>query len=248
MSSSQKQITTLQACGLHEYEAKILICLNDCIPRTISAIASDTALHRPAIYKYIKTLLEKDLVVTTTKQKRVLYQFAGMHRFKTWRDAQDRALNDFLMTTEKVSKNNPIPLGDVRQFRGKNLCNIWNHVLEHTTPGSSFYRYDAYSPDTSVQSFMPKDFYNRLEKKRLQRFVITNHTLRHTPYKKDLVCASRMLPKNIGDFEQGVTQFIYDDYIAMIDIHTQSGYIIHNPSLATFYAALFYATYNALPE
>lgn len=240
-------IQGLSAAGLEKREAQLIDALSSGEAFTVSGLARAVNLNRPAVYTHLETLIEKGLITEVKEQKRVLYQFAGMDALNAWRASQDDAYAQYVDELSAQGKVPTLP-DDVRIYRGKDISKVWEMVLERTPKGGVFYRYDGYSPDNPVTSYMPKDYYEMIDKKQLERFVITNDGLRQAPYKKKIVCASRMLPKKFDDFEQGVTQFIFKDTVAMIDLNTEVAYVIHNAAIAAYHARVFYFLFTELPE
>ena len=213
----------------------------------ISQLARASRLHRPAIYELLPALIEKKLVKEVKTNKRIAYRSTGTQALETWRASRDHA---YASELKKLKKNDiqADVSDDVRVYRGKEMRRVWEDVLASTPRASVFFRYDGYAPPIHTKEYMPADYYEKIEHKKIDRFVITNGALRKSAYKKRLECASRMLPASFDPFEQGVSQFIFGDKIALIDFKTETAFVITNKALAAFHTKVFQFLYRTLPE
>ncbi len=233
--------------GLTEREARIWKTLAHGTPLNISQISHATQLHRPAVYAAIASLKDKKLITTSSDTQRTTYRTTGARALELWRAAHDTA---FAVQLKKMTT--VVGLADiedgVRVYHGKEMQRVWEDVLASTPKASVFFRYDGYAPPIHAADYMPTKYYERIEHKRIDRFVITNRSLRKSAYKKRLECASRVLPESFDAFEQGISQFIFGDKIAFIDFNTETAYVIKNKALAAFHAKLFKFVFNALKD
>ncbi len=240
-------IEGLKVAGLSEREARIWHALSIQGPLHISQIARETRLHRPAIYDTLPSLVEKKLVKQVQGIKRISYRTTGTHALEKWRASRDKAFALQLKKVKKYDLQDDVS-DDVRVYHGKEMLKVWEDVLASTPKATTFFRYDGYTPSVSAQRYMPVGYYERIEHKRIDRFVITNSALRKSTYKKRLECASRMLPASFDPFEQGVSQFIFGNKIALIDFTTETAFVIKNAALAKYQAQVFQYLYRGLPE
>lgn len=240
-------IDALTISGLSEREALVWHALMTEGASNISELARATELHRPALYELLPSLIEKKLVKEVTTHRRVAYRATGTRALEMFRASRDVAYAKELKRLKKFDAQ-PDVSEDVRVYHGKEMRKVWEDVLASTPQASVFYRYDGYAPPIHAQDYMPKDYYARIEHKKIDRFVITNGALRKSAYKKRLECASRMLPKSFDAFEQGVSQFIFGDKLALIDFKTETAIVITNKTLAKYHAKLFQYLYRSLPE
>ena len=237
----------LTIAGLSERQALTWHTLAEQGALNISQIAARTNWHRTGIYALLPALEDKGLVQRVTGKKRVSYRTTGTAALESWRASQDKRFAHHL---HQLRKHEPQPVSsdDVQVYHGKEIRRVWEAVLAWGGRGKVFYRYDGYPSGTRVSAYMPAHYYEEIEKKAVDRFVITNKTLRGSAYKKRLECASRVLPNTFDAFEHGVTQFIFGDTIALIDFTTESAFIIRNPALAGYHMRVFQYLYQTLPE
>ena len=238
--------TSFSVPGLSDRESLIWHALSvESRPFLVTDIAKETGLHRPMVYQVLASLIEKGLIQTIPYEGRKFYGTTGPKSLEKFRAAHDQHFAKHLFSMKLVAS--ALPTDEIRVYKGKEIQEVWNAVLA-SPKGTVFYRYDAYPASRSVTAFIPKEYYERLEKKKMERFVITNHALRSASYKKRIECASRVLPKSLDAFEQGVTQFIFGDTFALIDLNTKTAFVIHNPAIVAFQKQLFKGLFRLLKE
>lgn len=238
----------LITAGLSKKEATIWHALASNGTLNILQIARATGLHRPAIYSTLPDLISKGLVKKQQTKKRVTYATTGPKALEAFRAANDKAYADYLQQLAPANQET-VPLDpNVRVFHGKEIKRVWEIVFAGMPKGSVYYRYDAYNSSVPMTTYLPADYYETIERKKFERFVITNATLRGSRYIPKIQCASRMLPESFDAFEQGITQFIFGDSIAMIDFTTETAFIITNAALAAYHRRLFQYMYLRLEK
>lgn len=234
--------------GLSKKEAAIWHALATHGALNILQIARATGLHRPAIYTTIPDLISKGLVKQQQTKKRVTYATTSPKALEKFRAKNNKVYADYLQQLPPTPTETAQLDQNVRVFHGKEIKRVWEIVFAEIPKGGVYYRYDAYSGSVPVTTYLPPDYYEIIEAKKLERFVITNATLRGSRYIPKIQCASRMLPESFDAFEQGVTQFIFGDSIAMIDFTTETAFIITNASLAAYHRRLFQFLYSRLEK
>lgn len=99
--------------------------------------------------------------------------------------------------------------------------------------GATFYRVSAENDVNISNSFLPKDYRERRDKKRLERVVISSSKAALTKLKRlerDII----LIPKKYDTFEEDVTMTIYGNKVAFIDFGEENSIIIENPMIARF--------------
>lgn len=249
MKSSVYTIESLTISGLSEREARIWHALACAKSMNISQIGQAAHLNRPAVYQHLPTLIKKGLVKKNTKNRRIVYQTTGVKALDTFRISRDIAYAKYVKKMKKTTEDATASLGnEVRVYHGTEIKRVWEIILAEMPKNGIFYRYDGYNSSVPMQIYLPKNYYETIEQKKLERFVITNEGLRKSPYKKKIQCASRMIPCSFDAFEQGISQFIFEDKIALIDFTTQIAYIIKNQALAAYHTRLFQFVFQNLKE
>lgn len=240
------QADVLRASGLPEREALIWYTLSREGAQNISDLSALSGLNRPALYKLLPNLMKRGLVEKTRVGKRTHFVTTGKKVLKEWQNNQERRLDGKLAVLPETPRENMLP-GDVLVYRGKHIRKVWEDVL-CLPRGSVFYRYDGYPVGTPVEEYIPEGYGATIQKRNLERFVVTNDALRHSAFERRIECESRMLPKAFGEFDQGVSQFIYGDKIALVDFTTETAYVIVNKALAEYHRTLFRFLLKTLKE
>jgi DNA-binding transcriptional ArsR family regulator len=223
----------LPRLGLNETETKIWNALAHKSPLSIVELAGLAGKTRPTIYKYLDRLQKNGFILTAKKGKRIVYALNK---------------NKHPLDPPRNGEHHPPTDPDIQVYRGKEIRRVWERLLEELPKKAIFYRYDGYGSSQSLVGIMPANNYQIIEDKKLERFVITNDALRRGVYKKRVECASRKLPASFDDFEQGITQFIFGDTIALVDLTKEVAFMIENKALAEYHRKLFQFLYHQLPE
>lgn len=233
--------------GLSDHESRVWQVLAEHPPLNVSDIGKKAQRHRPGVYACLASLTEKGLVKTVAQKRRTLYTFTGPQAMEQWRARQDSA---FANTLGTLREQHPSLSShqDVTVYEGAHVYRVWDEITKDLPKGSVFYRYDGYAPGELKNDKVPDAYRQLMGKKKLERFVITNARLRTSAYQKRLECASRMLPKAVDPFEEGVTQFVTSEAIAFVDLRSQRAYIVRNKALAMYNARVFQYLYSMLPE
>jgi len=239
-------IEALRIAGVSEREARVWHVLSTEGPLNISQLSRATDLHRPALYALLPQLIEKKLVKEVKGKRRVAYVTTGAAALEAWRAQHDRAFAKQIEALKKQEGGQQLS-HEIQEFHGKDISKVWEVILKDLPKRAVFFRYDGYSHTIPIKTYIAKGYYEEIQEKGLERFVITNQGLRTSPYKKRIECASRMLPGSFDAFEYGMTQFICGNKIAMVDFTTESAYVITNAALAKYHARLFQYLYRSLP-
>ncbi len=245
MKTPHDQIDALTMAGLSKREAMIWIVLSEKEPMHISQLAKTCDLHRPAVYLALESLHKQGLVKEQKIGQRIHYKATGSHLIEKKRALRDKA---FAAQIAKQKQQEPTSMPeDIQIFRGKDIARVWNMVA-NSPKGSIVYRYDGYPASMDIGSLATQAYRDAMAKQRIERFVITNQALRKKAYQRRIECASRMFPGKFHAFEQGVTIFVFDGKIALVDLKNQSAYVILNPALAAYQVRVFKYLFQSLAE
>lgn len=238
-------ISSLQALGLTEKQAKIYSGLIHSGASTVSTIAKVTGLHRPTIYATIPSLQEKGLVSGVIRGK--LRYFVAESPEKL-----DRILTD---TTEKLgatikelaivfSTQSTRPI--FKFFEGKKgIQHIFLDIVVSLKKDETYYRYSSTDDQVKGDRYLPLDYKKIRDNKRLQRMVIASGTRKQTE-KASLDRAAKYIPQGFDLFSYDVTLLIYGSKIAFVDYNSETGVIIENAKIAEFQRKLFLLMWSKL--
>ncbi len=239
-----KNIELLTRVGLSHYASQIYLTLIERGPETISDISKHTGLHRPTISAHIPDLEEKGLLTTSKKGKRTLYVAESPDHLIPLFEQTKHELQKYIPElSETFSKRAHKPI--VTFYEGKQgIRRVFDDLLNTLKRGDTFYRYSSRKEPTD-DTYLPSDYRQRRDEKKLERFVIANDTYVKTK-KTRIERQIKVIPKSFGLFEYDVTTMIYKDKLAIIDYSSETAFIVDNPALAHFQQTLFRLLYYKL--
>lgn len=214
--------------------------------KNITEIAKEVKSYRPQVYASIKRLLQNKLIKKISPKKRTLYIRNNSQTLKEFffqnTISQNNLLSNIISTKQSLPENIYIYSGK------KDLQKVLHDLLNQTPKDGIFYRISARKPQTDIQKFMPKAYSNVRDKKKIQQFVITNHALRNSSYKKRMDCASKVIPPKEDNFEYGMNILIYGNTTVFVNFETKVAYAITDVVLCNVLKGLFKLLYNRLDE
>lgn len=241
------RLEPLVRAGLTPREAQVYDAFSSGEALNISQISVRAKLHRPGVYECLPRLLEAGLVRLAPTGKRAAYRTTGPKALEAWRVSCQASFGTYVGGLERTA-GVQVASDDVQEYSGKDLGKVWQALADHAPRGSVFCRYDGYAPDVSVRTYVPEGYYPTIDRKKVERFVITNAGLRKANYKKRIECASRMMPGAFDAFEQGVIQFIVGDLLAFVDLKNEKAFVIKNKAIAAYNGKVFQFLFRALAE
>lgn len=236
----------LGQAGLTLHEASVYTAMLGSGPCSISTIVRNSGLHRPAVYVALPALLAKGLVSTALTGKRKEYIAEEPEKLEQLFEERERqfkrAIVEFGRTYHK-KKTKP----SIKVVEGSEGLRSVLEDLAHTMkPGETFFRASSRDLGTDVEKFVPREFREVRDAKKLEQLVITNSALKGSPHKKRLECYSKMIPPSEDPFTYDIAQLIYGDKVAFVDYKEETALIIENPRFAKFQERLFRSLFKRL--
>lgn len=236
----------LTQIGLHAHEQSIYLSLLDSGNANVSNIVDQTALHRPTVYKHLKTLEEKRLVQTMYVGKRKYYCAVSPERLRTIAENIPKKIDAVIPELQKryeYSAGKP----KVQWFEGDKVITwIYQDVLDACKKGDIVYRYESPKDYTEIDAYLPPEYFERFcKKKEIEKYVITNEKTAKTK-PRVLERVSKFVPASFDIFEYDITQIIYGDKVAFIDVQNKTGWIVENSMFAHFQRQLFRLMFKRL--
>ncbi|MBI4142954.1 helix-turn-helix domain-containing protein [Candidatus Uhrbacteria bacterium] len=234
------------SAGLDQRESAVYRALLASGPSPVAPIARRTNLHRPVVYRALAALESHGLVTNVTRGKRTHYVAEPPDRLRAMAASRAEELTSAIAALERVhARNRTRP--SVRVLEGADgLRAVLADLTEKLPKGGTFYRYSSRAPALDAERFVPKDFRQRRDAKRLEQFVVTNAALRASPHRKRIECFSKVVPKVEDPFEYNVALLVYGDTIATVDYESETAIIIENPRIAKFHARVFRLLFDRL--
>lgn len=233
----------LIAIGLSKNEAEMYLTLLENGNQTISAIAKNSTLHRPAIYQALPTLKEKGLVSQRRVGKLIHYAAESPERLKLLLDEVKSELDDMIPQLSRMqSKNTPI----VRRLDGAaGVRAVFDDIVHTLNKGDVFYRISSEGSTHVHDVELPQSYFDMRNAKQLERFVISNADYVESREPK-LEVAMKVVPKEFLPFDYHISQIIYGNKVAFIDYRQPIATIIENPTLAAFQRDVFKMLFSRL--
>lgn len=96
-----------------------------------------------------------------------------------------------------------------------------------------------------ANSYLPKDYREKRDRKSLERYVIMSAKTAASKSPR-LERELAIVPENIDGFDQNISMTVYGEKVAFIDFTNESSIVIENPLIAEFQKQLFLLAYRNL--
>lgn len=235
----------LKKLGLTPGEAQVYLALIKNGESNVATLVQATELYRPAVYRALAGLEQKNLLVQSASARRRTYRAAPVQILSARVKELGDELNDVLPDLERTQERR-VQRPAVRVFYGKEgVREVYADLVRTLARGSIFYRYTSEKDLDEVNSYLPKRYRQDRDNKHLERQVISNYAsgLRK---KGRLERGIKFVPKTFDLFEQNVIQLIYGKKLAIIDLNTLTSIIIESAPIAEFQTKLFKLLYHKI--
>lgn len=239
----------LDRLGLPANSAEVYSLLSrrgSCLATTI---AKETKIHRPALYRALRALLQEKFIKTELQGKRRLYYAADAalisERFKGEAAKVSELAQSF--SRNKTVDHVNLPGGTKVFFLNgyRAITEVFNDIVKRLGHGQTFYRYTSERDLSFVNQHLPSTYRALRDKKKLERLVISNP--RSAGQKRSrLERFIRTIPQGDEVFTQNIIQLVYGSRIAIIDLTDLEALIIDHQPLANFQTTIFRALYKRL--
>lgn len=243
----EKYIQLFEKLGIPEKTARIYLTLLEYGTLSISDICSQWGLHRPEVYRALPLLEEEKLIQTITKGKRTFYRALSPERIEELIRDFERKQTPIISELRQKYENLSSDISVSYQEWKNAITRVFNDIIETLPENGVFYRVSAEDDVEIANTYLPKDYRERRDKKSLERYVIMGSKAAQakTPrLERELV----VIPRSIDEFDENVSMTLYGNKIAYIDFTHQSSIIIENPMIAEFQKKLFKLTYKYLKK
>jgi hypothetical protein len=182
--------------------------------------------------------MEEHLVEENIKWKRTFYKALSPDRIEVliheFEKKNEPIVKELKNQYERLEKNISVSYQEWKN----GVSRVFDDIVESLPRGSVFYRVSAENDVEKSNSYLPKDYREKRDKKNLERIVISSNkaaTGKQKRLERDII----VIPKEYDLFDQDVTMTIYGDKVAYIDFSNESSIIIENPMIADFQKKLF---------
>jgi len=197
------------------------------------------------VYVYLSLLLEKGLVSSTLKGKRKQYVAESPEKLRNMANEVTIDVEETIPDLEDIYKS-PKTKPIVKFFEGKKgITYVFADIVDSLKRGDVYYRYSSSKDLEKTNSYMPKDYVQKRDNKNLERYVINSQYV-DSKNKPDLSRNTKVIPPEFDLFDQNIVQLIYGNKVAIIDINTETSFIIENEKFADFQKKIFKLLYSKL--
>ncbi len=241
-------VATLVKIGLGKKEAGIYLALLRLGTANIMDLSREAGISRPLVYKSLDELLKEGLVSRMRKGKRDHYVAESPDRLRRLLETVEDDLDSLIPELQSVYQKGEATKPIAKYFKGTSgIRAIWDDLASTLGKGEIYYRYSSSLDAQKRSDYLSGYYQDTKKKKQIERFVITNEAISRTQ-QPDLNREVRIIPKESGLFEYGITQLIYGRKVAFIDYRTEVVFVIENEAIAEFQKALFKTLYQKLPS
>lgn len=237
----------LTSLGLSKLESKLYLCLLQAHRASIAALAKQTGIHRPTIYRIIPKLIDDGLVSEVKVGKRSLYIAESPARLQLLLNSLKSQFDEHLPELGRMyegSQHRPV----VKYYEGKKaIQNIYEEMIRRSKKGDSIYRYESPRDFLTVGKYYPRLYFQRAtgSNGEIEKHVITNE-ITFTKRRERLMRHTKVIPTEYDSFDYNITQLIYKDTVAFIDFDTETATVIQNKRFADFQLKLFKMLFRKL--
>lgn len=234
---------TFSKIGLSKIDTIIYITLLNNHELSPSDLSKITKLHRPSIYNSIEKLLELNLILISSKGKRVVYTAQSPEKLEDiFKKTEDEFFNEIedLHHVYNLNKNKmQISVGSGK----KAIENLYSDVVEETPKNGSYYRYSTVYSSKIRDRYVPKNYKSIRDKKQLERYVITG--AQNIP-RKTLGRSVKIVPEKYGLFDDSINLVIYGNKVSIVDYNSESTITITHKEFAEFQKKVFKVLFDKL--
>ncbi|MFZ2832011.1 MAG: helix-turn-helix domain-containing protein [Minisyncoccia bacterium] len=236
-----KYLQALERVGLSKEEAVIYETLLERGQLNMSRLSQLTEIHRPGLYRLVPKMVKKGIVAEVRNGKRTEYRPCSPNKLeplvKSTQETLENVIND--LNTE-FSKKMIVP--KIETYYGRDgIGHVFMDVVTTLTKGETYYRYSIRKD--IHKDFLPKEYRQIRDDKKLERLAITNEAgaKRKTPK------LERFVKILHGDYETfNVTKIVYQHKIAFIDYENEVACVIFNERMAKMEKEIFMRMYKIL--
>lgn len=239
--------TVLHSLGLQKHEITLYLALLELGNATIADLTRHTHLHRPMVYTWLDSLIEKNLAAFSFKGKRKIYFAESPKKLESLIRDLSTGLTDSLPELIGKYEKHEAQKPKIKFFEGKRMITlVYEDVLNTCKRGDVFYRYESPKAFLIQDAILPPAYFERICKnKEIQKFIITNEktlkTKKPVPERK-----AKAVPASIDIFDYDITQIIYNNKVAFLDLAASTAWVIESERFAHFQERLFRLLFEKL--
>lgn len=236
-----------QHIGVDEKAGNIYLCLLEQGKLSPTWIAKYTKLHRIEIYRRLPFLLEIWLVKEMLIGKKKWYLPENPQILQELiKKSQENSLIVLEKLQEQYQSLDKRP-SVVYEEGAKSITHVFADIVQSLGKWEVFYRISSETSVDKSNSYLPRDYREKRDKKELERYVImAKKTADNKKPRAEREVA--IMPESYEQFDENVQLIVYKDKVAYIDYNSESALTIQNEKLAWFQIKLFKALFKSLKK
>ncbi len=238
-----KSTKLLTSLGLSENEAEVYLTLLEEGRLTVSGIARESSLHRPAIYQILPTLEEKGLINKRMVGKLLHYGAEPPERLRSLLSVITGELDTMIpQLSAMYGKDRPV----VRRLDGvTGIHTVFDDIVHTLKKGDEYYQYCSVDEkDLNLVGFT-KAYNEAYDEGRFDQLIITDKEYLEARHPR-LEVTIKVVPEEFVPFDHNISQFIYGNKVAFIDYGKPIATIIENLELAELQRDVFKMLFRRL--
>lgn len=243
----KRYISVIKRLWLKEKEAEIYIDLVENWVSTITSIIERTWLHRPEAYRIIPLLKEWWFISEIKKWKKRLFMAESPEKLATLIENLTKDLDNIM--PDLISKHiSAEKRPNVKYLEWKKwITFVFSDIVNSLNKWDVFYRISSEKDVDKANSYLPKDYREKRDKKQLERYVIMSENQQKNK-KPRMEREVVIIPPKLDEFIDDVHMVIYWNKVAFIDYNSEAAIIIENSFIAWFQLKLFKMLYKSLKK
>ena len=243
MALTQQEV--FQRLGYPKHAGRIYAALGSAREgASVTVLAQKAGVSRVVVYRNLKVMMHDHLIHALNHGKRKRYVVGSPARlFTLMRMTDHHVSREVVRWITSAEQQTPRYIQFLNGEKGIRFA--FDHIINHTPKGETFYRYTSEQNLAEVNRYLAKDYRARRDRKRLERLVISN-AVSGKQKRSRLERFIKFIPEETCQFEQNIIQLIYGNYVSVIDISAKQVMIIESKQLADFQKVIFHLLYKRL--
>ncbi|MDQ5953249.1 MAG: HTH-type transcriptional regulator, sugar sensing transcriptional regulator [Patescibacteria group bacterium] len=232
-----EEVQYLTRIGLSEQEAAIYLLLLNSEALTLSDMSKKSGIHRPALYRVLPKLENKEIITKMKIGKREYYSAESPKKIAKLFNKIQSGFNLFIERLSDQYDSSSIK-PSVQYLVGKKGYDfLFDDIASSIPKNGIYYRYSSRKLDEKY--FIPTEYYKKeRDRKKFERKVITSVKKSNIKSKR-LEREIKVIPENFDLFDDNVSSFIYENKVAFTDFDNQITFIVSSKKIAEFQKKLF---------
>jgi len=208
-------------------------------------ISRKTTIHRTRVYQALSELEGRELVVPLEKGRRTLYLALSPEKLRNMFARVLAEVEVDLPLLASAYKGTKVAPTVVIHHGREGLTSVFADLVAVTEKGGVFIRVSSERDKVTAQSYLPKALRDLRDKKGLERFVIASEKV-WKGSRVPLGMAEKLIPTATAPLDQNVIELVYGNKIAIMDLTSETAFVVEGTAIADFHRTLFRLLYQRL--